>query len=62
MIRTTPGILERNGYGWRRQSGGLRIDRAKRLKDLEMERNAAVGYIKPISVTSITVSSGSSWS
>ncbi len=31
------GISEQTYYRWRREYGGLRVDQAKRLKDLERE-------------------------
>jgi transposase-like protein len=31
------GITERTYYGWRKEYGGLRLDQAKRLKELEKE-------------------------
>jgi len=31
------GITEQTYYRWRREYGGMRIDQAKRLKDLEKE-------------------------
>ena len=31
------GVLEQSYYRWRKEYGGLRVDQAKRLKDLEKE-------------------------
>ena len=31
------GISEQSSYRWRREYGGLRVDQAKRLKELEKE-------------------------
>ena len=31
------GITEQTFYRWRKEYGGLRVDQAKRLKDLEVE-------------------------
>ena len=31
------GISEQSYYGWRRLYGGLKVDQARRLKDLERE-------------------------
>ena len=31
------GISEQSSYRWRREYGGLRVDQAKRLKELETE-------------------------
>lgn len=33
------GIQENTYYHWRRQYGGLKLDQAKRLKELELENN-----------------------
>ena len=41
--KTTPqackegGIMEQTYYRWRREYGGLKVDQAKRLKELEQE-------------------------
>ena len=38
------GIVEQTYYRWRKEYGGLQVDQAKRLKDLEQENaNCAVG-------------------
>ena len=31
------GVTEQTSYRWRREAGGLRVDQAKRLKELERE-------------------------
>ena len=31
------GIMEQNYYRWRKEYGGLRVDQARRLKELERE-------------------------
>ena len=36
-ICRTLGVSEQSYYRWRREYGGLKIDQAKRLKDLERE-------------------------
>jgi len=36
-ICRTLGISEQSYYRWRREYGGLRVDQAKRLKELEKE-------------------------
>ncbi len=33
------GVTEQTYYRWKKQYGGLRIDQAKRLKDLEKENS-----------------------
>ena len=33
------GITEQTYYRWRREYGGMRVEQAKRLKDLEKENN-----------------------
>ena len=35
------GISEQTYYRWRKEYGGLRLDQAKRLKELEREKHAA---------------------
>ena len=33
------GVAEQSYYRWRREYGGLKLDQAKRLKDLEREND-----------------------
>ena len=35
------GVSEQSYYRWRREYGGLKVDQAKRLKDLEKEKRPA---------------------
>ena len=37
MICRGLGVSEQSYYRWRREYGGLRVDQAKRLKELEKE-------------------------
>ncbi len=37
VICRTLGVSEQSYYRWRREYGGLKVDQAKRLKDLEKE-------------------------
>ena len=37
MICRALGVSEQSYYRWRREYGGLKVDQAKRLKDLEKE-------------------------
>jgi putative transposase len=37
--RSGIGITEQSYYRWRREYGGLKLDQAKRLKDLEREND-----------------------
>ena len=37
QVCRTRGITEQTSYRWRNEYGGLKIDQAKRLKDLERE-------------------------
>jgi putative transposase len=41
--KTVPelGVTEQTYYRWKREYGGLRTDQAKRLKDLELEKENA---------------------
>ena len=38
-VARTLGISEPTSYRWRREYGGLRVDQAKRLKELERENS-----------------------
>ena len=33
------GVAEQTYYGWRKEYGGMRIDQARRLKELEQENS-----------------------
>ena len=35
LICRSPGIFKQSYYRWRREYGGLKVDQAKRLKELE---------------------------
>lgn len=37
MVCKALGVSEQTYYRWRRKYGGLKLDQAKRLKDLERE-------------------------
>lgn len=37
QVCRTLGVTEQTYYRWRKEYGGLRVDQAKRLKDLEKE-------------------------
>jgi putative transposase len=39
MICRHIGVTEQTYYRWRKEYGGIRIDQAKRLKELEKENN-----------------------
>ena len=39
QVCRTLGISEQSYYRWRKEYGGLKVDQAKRLKDLERENN-----------------------
>ena len=36
-VRKQLGVAEQTSYCWRRESGGLKVDQAKNLKELEKE-------------------------
>ena len=40
-------ISEQTYYCWRKDYGGMRIDQARRLKDLEREKTASINYSSP---------------
>lgn len=39
MVCRSIGISEQTYYRWRREYGGLKLDQARRFKDLEQENN-----------------------
>ena len=44
------GITEQTYYRWRREYGGMRIEQAKRLKELEKENNRLKKLVADISL------------
>jgi transposase-like protein len=57
--KTTPqaarevGITEQTYYRWRREFGGLKLDQAKRLKELEKENPSADGLKRLVAELSL---------
>jgi len=48
-VRVT-GISEQSYYRWRKEYGGLRLDQAKRLKDLEKENQRLKKLVAELSL------------
>jgi putative transposase len=54
--KTTPaacregGITEQTYYRWRKEYGGLKVDQAKRLKELEQENNKLKRLVAELSL------------
>ena len=54
--KTTPqaarevGITEQTYYRWRREFGGLKLDQAKRLKELEKENSRLKRWVAELSL------------
>ena len=44
------GITEQTYYRWRKEYGGLKIDQAKRLKQLEQENNRLRKVVSDLSI------------
>jgi len=44
------GIMEQTYYRWRKEYGGMRINQAKRLKELEKENARLKGLVADISL------------
>jgi transposase-like protein len=44
------GITEQTYYRWRREFGGLKLDQAKRLKELEKENNRLKRLVAELSL------------
>ena len=45
-----PGITEQTYYRWRREYGGMRIEQAKRLKELEKENTRLKKLVADLSL------------
>jgi len=46
------GITEQTYYRWRKEYGGMRIDQARRLKELEKENNRLKKFVADLSLDS----------
>lgn len=44
------GIVEQTYYRWRKEYGGLKVDQAKRLKELEQENNKLKRLVAELSL------------
>ena len=44
------GIVEQTYYRWRKEYGGMRVDQAKRLKDLEKENSRLKKLVADLSL------------
>lgn len=44
------GVTDQTYYRWRKDYGGMRVDQAKRLKDLELENNRLKKLVAEISL------------
>jgi transposase-like protein len=44
------GITEQTYYRWRREFGGLKLDQAKRLKELEKENSRLKRWVAELSL------------
>jgi putative transposase len=59
QVCRTLGITEQTYYHWRNEYGGLKVDQAKRLKDLEQENTRlkrAVADLLPPPMSQVTKS------
>ena len=48
--KTRPGVSQQNYYRWRKEYGGLEIDQAKRMKELERENSRLKRLVADLSV------------
>jgi len=46
------GVTEQTYYRWRKEYGGMRIDQARRLKELEKENNRLKKFVADLSLDS----------
>ena len=59
--KTTPqackeaGIVEQTYYRWRKEYGGLKVDQAKRLKDLEQENSKLKRLVSELSLEKLVL-------
>ena len=69
--KTTPvgcrdnGITEQTYYRWRKEYGGLQVDQARRLKELEQENTKLKRLVSELSLEKLVlkdIASGNVWS
>jgi transposase-like protein len=59
------GIVEQTYYRWRKEYGGLQVDQAKRLKELEQENAKLKRLVSELSLEKLVlkdIASGNVWS
>jgi putative transposase len=59
------GIVEQTYFRWRKEYGGLQVDQAKRLKDLEQENAKLKRLVANLSLDNLVlkdIASGNVWS
>ena len=59
------GIVEQTYYRWRKEYGGLQVDQAKRLKELEQENSKLKRLVANLSLDNLVLkdfASGNVWS
>jgi putative transposase len=49
------GIVEQTYYRWRREYGGLKVDQARRLKDLEQENSKLKRLVSELSLEKLVL-------
>ena len=49
------GILEQTYYRWRKEHGGLQVDQAKRLKELEQENSKLKRLVANLSLDNLVL-------
>jgi putative transposase len=49
------GIVEQTFYRWRKEYGGLKVDQAKRLKDLEQENTKLKRLVANLSLDNLVL-------
>ena len=59
------GIVEKTYFRWRKEYGGLQVDQAKRLKELEQENSKLKRLVANLSLEKLVlkgIASGNVWS
>ena len=59
------GIVEQTYYRWRKEYGGLKVDQARRLKELEQENSRLKRLVSELSLEKLVlkdIASGNVWS
>ena len=57
-MKRTPGVTEQTYYRWRKEYGGMRVEQARRLKELEKENSQLKRLVADLSLDNAILVAG----